>query len=70
MLSQYIPYLPLRLSTLIHYLVESLTEIRHDVACTPVARILSRIPSQRLSTVGEQSDAGSMVSLIFLEVIG
>ena len=68
MLSQYIPYLPLRLSSLTHYLVRSLTEIRHDAACTPVARILSRPPGQKLSAVGDQSDTGSTVSLIFLEV--
>jgi selenocysteine lyase/cysteine desulfurase len=67
-LSRYIAYLPLRLSTLMHYLVGSLTEIKHDVARTPVARILSRTPGQRLSVVGEQSDTGSTVSLIFLEV--
>lgn len=68
MLSRYVPYLPLRLSTLLHYLVESLAEIKHDVACTPVARVLSRIPGRRLSTVGEQCETGSTVSLIFLEV--
>ena len=67
-LSRYIDYLPLRLSTLVRYLVESLTEIQHDIARTPVARVLSRVPGQRLSTIGEQSDTGSTVSLIFLEV--
>jgi len=68
MLSRYVPYLPLRLSSLMHYLAESLTEITHDVAQTPVARILSRTPGRRLSAVGEQSDTGSTVSLNFLEV--
>jgi len=68
MLSRYIPYLPLRLSTLLHYLVGSLSEVTHDVTCTPVARVLSRIPGQRLSAVGEQCETGSTVSLIFLEV--
>jgi len=68
MLSGYIAYLPLRLTTLTHYLVESLMEIRHDVACTPVARILSRMPGRRLSAVGEQSETGATVSLIFLGV--
>jgi molybdenum cofactor sulfurtransferase len=43
-------------------------EIKHDVTRTPVAHILSRMPGQRLSAVGEQSDTGSTVSLIFLEV--
>jgi molybdenum cofactor sulfurtransferase len=68
MLSGYIAYLPLRLSTLTHYLAESLMEVRHDAACTPVARILSRTPGRILSAVGEQSDTGSTVSLVFLEV--
>lgn len=68
MLSRYIPHLPLRLSTLVLYLAGSLAEIRHDVACTPVARVLSRVPGQRLSAVGDQSNTGSTVSLIFLEV--
>jgi len=68
MLSQYVSYLPLRLSTLLHYLVESLAEVKHDVARTPVARILSRVPGQRLSAVGERCETGSTVSLVFLEV--
>ena len=68
MLSGYIDYLPLRLSALTHYLAESLMEIRHDVTYTPVARILSRTPGKRLSAVGEQSDTGSTVSVVFLEV--
>jgi molybdenum cofactor sulfurtransferase len=67
-LSRYIPYLPLRLSTLTHHLVGSLMEIKHDVTCTPVARVLSRMPGQRPSALDEQSDTGSTVSLIFLEV--
>jgi len=70
MLSGYIPYLPLRLSTLARYLVDSLAAIRHDAASTPVALILSRRPGQRLSAVGEQSDTGSTVSLVFLEPSG
>ncbi|KAF9649500.1 PLP-dependent transferase [Thelephora ganbajun] len=69
-LSRYIAYLPLRLSILTHYLAGSLAEIKHDVNCTPVAHILSRIPKQRLTAVGEQSDTGSTVSLIFLEPTG
>lgn len=68
MLSQYIDYLPLRLSTLTHYLVGSMTKIKHDVLGTPVAQIVSRRPGKRPSAVGEQSETGSTVSLIFLEV--
>lgn len=67
-LSAYLPFLPLRLSTLMHYLISSLTSLRHDSTGTPVVRILSRIPSRRLKCVGEQSDTGSVISLLFLFV--
>jgi len=70
MLSRYVSYLPLRLSSLTHYLAETLAEIKHDVARTPVARVLSRPPGRRPSAIGEQSDTGSIVSLIFLEPSG
>ncbi|KZT05436.1 PLP-dependent transferase [Laetiporus sulphureus 93-53] len=65
-LSAYLPFLPLRLSTLMHYLVDSLSALTHDTEGTPVVRILSRTPTRRLKAVGEQSDTGSVVSLIFL----
>ncbi|OSX61812.1 hypothetical protein POSPLADRAFT_1170423 [Postia placenta MAD-698-R-SB12] len=64
-LSAYLPFLPLRLSTLMHYTISSLSALRHDVNDVAVVRILSRIPSKRLRAVGEQSDTGSVISLIF-----
>ena len=67
-LSGYLPFLPLRLNILSHYLIHSLNEFRHETTGTPVARVLSRIPSRRLRAVGEQSDTGSVVSLMFLSV--
>ncbi|KAG5651705.1 hypothetical protein H0H81_007738, partial [Sphagnurus paluster] len=65
-LSAYLPFLPLRLSSLLHYLVNSLSLLRHDTTGHPVVRILSKVPTQQLKSVGEQADTGSMVSLIFL----
>ncbi|KAG2043958.1 PLP-dependent transferase [Suillus americanus] len=65
-LSAYLPFLPLRLSCLTHYLVASLSRLRHDSTGTPVVRILSKLPSRRLKSVGEQCDSGSTISLIFL----
>ncbi|KAJ7749680.1 methyltransferase type 11 [Mycena metata] len=69
-LSAYMPFLPLRLSSLISYLVASLTALRHDITDTPVVRILSATPSGQLKHVGEQSDVGSIVSLAILTPSG
>ncbi|KIK97166.1 hypothetical protein PAXRUDRAFT_136863 [Paxillus rubicundulus Ve08.2h10] len=69
-LSAYLPFLPLRLSCLMHFLTSSLARLCHDTTGTPVVKILSRLPSRRLKTIGEQSDAGSTVSLIFLSPTG
>ncbi|KAL1945485.1 hypothetical protein VTO73DRAFT_2336 [Trametes versicolor] len=65
-LSAYLPFLPLRLSSLTRHLITSLSELRHDSTGTPVAQILSRRPGKILKTVGEQSDTGSVVALLFL----
>ncbi|OJA20803.1 hypothetical protein AZE42_06511 [Rhizopogon vesiculosus] len=65
-LSAYLPFLPLRLSCLSHYLVASLSRLKHDSTGTPVVKILSRLPSRRLKNIGEQADCGSTISLIFL----
>lgn len=69
-LSAYLPFLPLRLSCLTHYLVTSLSRLRHDSTGTPVLQILSKLPSRRLKSVGEQGDSGSTISLIFLSPSG
>ncbi|KIJ15659.1 hypothetical protein PAXINDRAFT_62190, partial [Paxillus involutus ATCC 200175] len=69
-LSAYLPFLPLRLSCLMHFLTSSLARLSHDTTGTPVVKILSRLPSRRLRSIGEQSDAGSTVSLIFLSPTG
>ncbi|KAG6333417.1 hypothetical protein ID866_5673 [Astraeus odoratus] len=65
-LSAYLPFLPLRLSCLMHFLTSSLSRLRHDMTGTPVVKIMSKVPSKRLRSVGEQADTGSTVSLIFL----
>ncbi|KAJ7642009.1 PLP-dependent transferase [Roridomyces roridus] len=69
-LSAYLPFLPLRLSSLVHYLTGSLSQLRHDTTGTPVVRILSAKPSRRLKSVGDQSDTGSIVSIVFLSPSG
>lgn len=69
-LSAYLPFLPLRLSCLTHYLTSSLSRLRHDATGIPVVKILSRLPSKRVKSIGEQADAGSTVSLIFLSPSG
>ncbi|KAG6836441.1 hypothetical protein H0H93_007977 [Arthromyces matolae] len=59
-LSAYLPFLPLRLSCLLHYLINSLSLLRHDTTGNPVVRILSRVPTRRLKSVGDQAETGSM----------
>jgi molybdenum cofactor sulfurtransferase len=66
-LAPYLPLLPLRLSTLTRYLIASLEAIRYPSG-TPVVRVLSTRPGRRLRHIGEQSDAGSVVSVVFLSV--
>jgi molybdenum cofactor sulfurtransferase len=68
LLSKYIAFLPLRLSCLTHYLVTSLSSLRHTRTGTPVVRITSQPPTKKLKYVGEQSDTGSTVSFVFLSV--
>ncbi|KAH7921642.1 PLP-dependent transferase [Leucogyrophana mollusca] len=65
-LSAYLPFLPLRLSCLLHFATTSLSRLRHESTGTPVVNILSKLPSRRLRSVGEQADTGSVISLIFL----
>ncbi|KAF8161362.1 pyridoxal phosphate-dependent transferase [Crassisporium funariophilum] len=65
-LSAYLPFLPLRLSSLLLHLTSSLSNLRHDISGRPVVQILSRIPARRLRSVGEQSDTGSILALLFL----
>lgn len=69
-LSAYLPFLPLRLASLTHYLATSLEELRHDSTDTPVVRVLSRVPTRRPKAVGEASETGSVVSVIFLSPEG
>ena len=67
-LSAYLPFLPLRLSSLMHFLTSSMAEMRHDTNGMPVVKILSKLPSRRLKLIGEQSDTGSTVSFVVLSV--
>ncbi|KAJ7198466.1 methyltransferase type 11 [Mycena pura] len=68
-LSAYLPFLPLRLSCLMRCLVSGLTKLRHENGA-PTVRILSATPMRRLTSVGEQSDTGSLISLLFLSPAG
>lgn len=65
-LSEYLPFLPLRLSCLLHYITSSLSRLSHETSGNPLVRVLSRLPGHRLRSVGEQADSGFIVSLIFL----
>ena len=67
-LSAYLPFHPLRVSSPLLYLSSALTPLRHGSTGNPVVRILSKLPSRRVRTVGEQSDVGSVMSLVFLGV--
>ncbi|KAJ7099316.1 pyridoxal phosphate-dependent transferase [Mycena belliarum] len=69
-LSAFLPFLPLRHSCLLHYLISELSKLRHDTNGAHSIRILSETPSRRLKQVGEQSDTGSVVSLVFLSPSG
>ncbi|KAF9550618.1 PLP-dependent transferase [Agrocybe pediades] len=69
-LSAYLPFLPLRLSSLLLFLASSLSKLRHDSSGKPVVRILSRIPTKRPRAIGEQSDAGSILSMLFFDPSG
>ncbi|KAG8220525.1 pyridoxal phosphate-dependent transferase [Butyriboletus roseoflavus] len=69
-LSAYLPFLPLRLSCLMHFLTSCMAVLRHDTNGMPVVKILSKLPSRRLKSVGEQSDTGSTVSFVILSPSG
>ncbi|EAU91235.1 methyltransferase type 11 [Coprinopsis cinerea okayama7 len=69
-LTAYMPFLPLRLSCLLHYLISSLTRLRHDVNGAPLVQIYSKIPSRRVMTIGERAETGFMVSFLFFDPAG
>ncbi|KAF9047485.1 PLP-dependent transferase [Panaeolus papilionaceus] len=69
-LSAYLPFMPLRLTSLLLYLSSSLSKLRHDTTRRPVVKILSRLPSRKLQHIGEQSDAGFILALLFLDPSG
>ncbi|KAJ7840896.1 pyridoxal phosphate-dependent transferase [Mycena leptocephala] len=66
-ISAYMPFLPPSLSSLLQYLISSLNQLRHDTTDTPVVRVLSAVPSRRLTSVGAQSDpSGEMLPNSFI----
>ncbi|KAJ3799126.1 pyridoxal phosphate-dependent transferase [Lentinula aff. detonsa] len=69
LLSAYLPFLPLRLNCLLHYLVAELELIRHRDR--DVCKVLSRVPKKVLKVVGEtDEEAGAVISCIFLDEVG
>lgn len=64
-LSGYQPFLPLRLSCLLHYLVDELQQSHHPDG-SPLVRVLSRRPTSRVRRVGEESDTGFSLSFQYL----
>lgn len=42
--------------------------MRHLSTGQPAVRVLSRVPEKRLRAVGDKADAGSVVSVLFLDV--
>ncbi|KAF9075472.1 pyridoxal phosphate-dependent transferase [Rhodocollybia butyracea] len=86
LLSAYLPFLPLRLNCLMHYLVTELGRIHHrgrdgrqitrddekdGEGDFAVCKVLSRVPKKILKGVGEtDEDTGAIISCIFLDEAG
>lgn len=67
-LRPYLPFLSVRLSSLLHHLARSLSDIRHPSTDSPVTSILSHLPSEPVKYIGETSSAGFVLSFLFLDV--
>jgi molybdenum cofactor sulfurtransferase len=67
-LDSYMPFLPLRLSILLHSLARSLADLRHTKSNTPVVQLLSHMPEDRLYNPNQNSSAGFVLSFLFLDV--
>jgi molybdenum cofactor sulfurtransferase len=66
--SQYLPALPLRLAALTDFLASRLSELKHAGTTKPFVSVLSARPRSLPVRLGEQSDTGSIVSFLMLEV--
>ncbi|KAH6914037.1 methyltransferase type 11 [Coprinopsis sp. MPI-PUGE-AT-0042] len=66
-LTAYMPFLPLRLSCLLNYLVTSLLAIKHDTNGAPLIHILSKMPTSRVPSIGEGAETGFTVSFLVLD---
>jgi hypothetical protein len=62
------PVLLPRLSSLLHYVVQSLQTISHPVNGSPVVHVLSHVPEERVTKVGQTSSAGFIVSFTLFDV--
>ncbi|KAF9073022.1 hypothetical protein BDP27DRAFT_1417491 [Rhodocollybia butyracea] len=77
LLSTYLPYLPLRLHCLLHYLISEITQIRHHGGDGDMERglrvcqVLSRKPMKTLQSLGETDDeTGAIIACIFVDEAG
>jgi molybdenum cofactor sulfurtransferase len=64
----YLPSLPSRLSALTHYLSSYLSSLKHPSTGASAVALLSAKPRHRVHKIGEQSDTGSVISFLFLDV--
>ncbi|KAF9533039.1 PLP-dependent transferase [Crepidotus variabilis] len=69
-LSEHLSSLPLRLSCLLRHLCSSISKLCHDTTGGPVVQILSKIPTRKLTSKGEQCDTGFLLSCLFLDASG
>ncbi|KAF9533272.1 pyridoxal phosphate-dependent transferase [Crepidotus variabilis] len=70
LLSEHLSSLPLRLSCLLLHLSSSISKLCHDTTGRPVVQILSKIPTRRLGSKGQQCETGFLLSCLFLDASG
>ncbi|KAF5355067.1 hypothetical protein D9756_005519 [Leucocoprinus leucothites] len=67
-LSLYQPYTGVRISTIMHYMCDTVPTIVHDSGCKErVAEIVSRDPGPRVTEVGKHPDTGTITALLFYD---
>jgi molybdenum cofactor sulfurtransferase len=66
--SLYLPFLPSRLSALTHYLESYLASLKHASTGMTAVKVLSARPQSCVRKIGDQSDTGSTISFLFLDV--
>ncbi|EIM80857.1 PLP-dependent transferase [Stereum hirsutum FP-91666 SS1] len=73
-LSAYMPFLPIRMAALTHYLATELEGVTYPNSEFKACRVLSKVPGEetgkRPRKVGEVADAGSVISCLFYDSTG